>query len=744
MQTKIRMKSIRKIVYALCISMCVSLCANAQDFSIKGIVKDAKTGQILKGASIKIHGTTIGCMTNENGRFILENINGDIILKASFAGYASERSYLKVDKNITELIFALNKSQINLDEVTITGTGSHYKLRNSPVQVELITKKTIENVGITNFENLLTTLSPSFDFSLTQGMGTVANINGLGSKYITFMVNGRKMTGDVSGNIDLSRINTENIERIEIVKGASSSLYGSDAIGGVVNIITKKSHDKFKITSNTQTGGNGMVSENATLDINTKNFHSNTNFNYKKTDWYSLTPEYKDAKDYYIYGTDSKNISQNFEITPTDALSINIGGNYYRKKMFTPKEKPRSKYDYNYEGKNLLAGAKYLFNKSNYIKFDISKDDYKQEKVYFKDYKSFKKGDIQFNKQQKTTTAHLKGVFKLGGNHTVVTGIEHKIDNLKASMAKIPDGDKDAYTTSIYAQDVFKPIENLSLVIGARGIKHQTFGSELTPKISAMYKLSDFNLRATYSHGFKTPTLQELYYEYWTSTGVSVGNENLKPEKSKYYNLSIEYIKSWLNASISVYRNDITDMISKKIVGEEDVTLRVDQAVEDRKIYLYSNISKARTQGVDFSFNSYIGSGFNLGGGYSYVDAKNLSTNKRLIKTSKNYANIRLSWDKNWTAYSLNVTLTGKYQDGKYYSYKSKEGTTPDFNTWRLSTNHKFYSTKGLKLSIMGGIDNIFDYVETDPFEYKKGGYYYGTLTPGRTFFVGIKFEFTK
>jgi len=742
------MKSFMKFAYALCIAMCLTVCVNAQNYSIKGIVKDAKTGKVLSGASVKIHGTTIGCVTNTMGEFSLENLQkGEIIIKAGFAGYATERSFLQLDKNITNFIFALEKSMINLDEVTVTGTGSHYKLKNSPVQTELISRKTIENIGTTSVENLLTTVSPSFDFSPSAGMGTFAHINGLGSKYITFLVDGRKMTGDISGNIDHSRINTENIEKIEIVKGASSSLYGSDAIGGIVNIITKKNNNNLKISSNTQAGENGNFSENASVAFKIGKVRSYTNYNYKKSDYYTLTPEFKDADDYYIYGTDSKSISQNFKISLNKALSLNLGGTYYKKKMFTPQEKKGAKYDYHYDDVNFTGGAKYLLNKKDYIQLDINHDVYNQEKKYFIDYKEIKAGDFEFNKKQTTTNVNLKGVFKLGKRNTVVTGIEYKNDILKTSEAKIVGGEKKAYTTSIYAQDVIKPIENLSIIIGARGIKHKTFGSEFTPKLSAMYKLYDFNIRATYSQGFKTPTLQELYYDYESSKTFSVGNENLNPEKSKYYNISIELVKSWLNASVSIYRNDINDMIQKMPITEGQAGFPSQHIGTSKDILLYSNIAEARSQGIDFNFNSYLGAGLTIGGGYSYVDAKDLETKNRINRTGRNYANIRLAYDKTWNSYGINLTLTGKYQDGKFYSYTSRgkqyEGTTPEFNIWRLSTNHRFYSRKSLNLSLMAGIDNIFDYVENNPMKTSRS-FYYGTLTPGRTFFFGVKIEFNK
>lgn len=765
-QIKSKMKTFSKIVYALCITMCLSVCANGQNFSIKGIVKDAETGVVLKGASIKIHGTTTGCISNEKGEFLIEKIpNGEIEIKASYTGYQTERSFIILNKNIPNLIFGLKKSQIDLDEVTVTGTGSHYKLKNSPIQTELISKKTIENIGSTSVENILTTVSSSFDFSPSAGMGTFSHINGLGSKYISFMINGRKIIGDISGNIDLSRVNTENIEKIEIVKGASSSLYGSDAIGGVVNIITKNNSHNISVSNDSQVGENGSFSENANIGLNISKVQSTTNYNYKKADFYKLLPEYEEAKDYYVYGYDSKNISQDLKLDATQNLSFNIGGNYFKKKLFTPEEKPGSSYDYHYEDINYYANAKYLINKRNYIKLDISQSTYNQEFYYFKDKGDIKAGDTQFNKKQTTTTAHLKGVFKIGEKNTIVTGIEHINEMLETTKEKIIDGKKTYNTSSIYAQDIYSPIENLSFVIGARGVNNSMFGTELSPKISSMYKLYDFNIRATYSHGFKTPSLQELYYDYESTRtySYSVGNKDLKAEKSRYYNISIEFVKSWLNASISVYRNDIQDMIDKKLLTDKTSPLFPQQHLDyNYDVLLYSNIAEARTQGIDFNINSYLGQGFTIGGGYSFVDAKNLKTNRQLDRTGRNYANIKLAWDKEWKFYAMNITLTGKYQDGKYYSYESNnlvknkttkklerkyeffDGTTPEYNLWRLTTNHKFISKNNLNISLYAGVDNIFNYTEKKPYTYKTSSYYYGTLTPGRTYFFGIKLNFTK
>lgn len=727
------------MLMAICLVLLFSSALIAQNNTIKGIVIDGESGKVLKGANVAIHGTTISYITNGNGEFFFDNIDkGECIIKASYMGYITERKNINLENDNPNIIFKLFKTNLLLDEVTITGTGSHYRLKNTPIQTELITKKTIENLALNDFENVLTTISPSFDISPSAGMGSFSHINGLSSKYITFMVNGRKLNGDISGNIDLQRINPANIEKVEIIKGASSSLYGSDAIGGVINIITRKQKNHINFTENTLLGTN-TFSQDINIGLKNKYLTSSTNYNYTKDKDYTLEPENLDK--YYIYGKNTTNIFQDFEIKPNRNWKIHIGGNYYKKNLLTPKEKPKAKYDYHYKGITYYADAKYIFNKRNYIMLSFNKDDYKQEKAYFA-------GNEDLLKHQKATTINLKTVYKFNKQNTFMGGFEYVKDELEASNIKIPSGNKDAYTLSIFGQDIYKPFTNLSIVAGFRGIKHKTFGTDLTPKISAMYKLGDFNFRSTYSQGFKTPSLQELYYEYESSRSIAVGNTDLKPEKSKYYNLSVEYIKSWLNASISVYRNNISDMINKKVVDPNDIIFVNPHDTSKKSVYLYSNINEARAQGIDFSFNSYLGHGLTFGGGYSYVDSRDLDTGRNINRTAHNYANARIAYDLNLNKYSLNITLSSKYQGGKYYGYTSRKkgyisGKTSDYNIWRISTQHRFYSFKNVVINLTAGIDNIFDYIDNNPVK-TSSSYYYGSLNPGRTYFVGLKFSFSK
>ena len=131
--------------------------------------------------------------------------------------------------------------QVNLEEVVVTGTGTEHTLKDAPVQTEVISAKTLRNFAGKSIEEILGMLTASFDFN-EGDMGSKIQMNGLGNSYILILIDGKRIHGDNGGENDLSLIDPQNIEKIEVVKGAASALYGSDAIAGVINIITRNRH----------------------------------------------------------------------------------------------------------------------------------------------------------------------------------------------------------------------------------------------------------------------------------------------------------------------------------------------------------------------------------------------------------------------------------------------------------------------------------------------------------------------
>ena len=155
---------------------------------------------------------------------------------------------------------------VDLNPVVVTGTGTHQRLKNTPAPVSVITANEIKRAGITDFQQAMTMMVPSLSFS-PNAMGSYLMMNGLSNKYVLILINGRKVTGDISGNIDISQIDMSRVKRIEVLNGAASSLYGSDAIAGVINIITNQPKDEISFTTNSRYTRKNQFSQGLNLDI---------------------------------------------------------------------------------------------------------------------------------------------------------------------------------------------------------------------------------------------------------------------------------------------------------------------------------------------------------------------------------------------------------------------------------------------------------------------------------------------
>ncbi|MFR4037757.1 MAG: TonB-dependent receptor plug domain-containing protein [Butyricimonas faecalis] len=217
---------------------------------------------------------------------------------------------------------------------------------------------------------------------------------------------------------------------------------------------------------------------------------------------------------------------------------------------------------------NIGAGGRYQLNETDYLSLDFYVDNYEYNKLYTvaqvsKKDTTFRVGDEELTKRQKYYNANLKGVFKLGNYNKISLGTEYTNDYMKnpGNLEK-PEG---IYTLAIYAQDEIRLWKNLQILPGFRYVYNEMFKNSFTPKIALMYTLGNFNFRASYAAGFKTPSIQELYYDYENRGAITVGNPDLKPEKANYYNINVEYAGKYLNISANGYINDVKDIIENMI-----------------------------------------------------------------------------------------------------------------------------------------------------------------------------------
>lgn len=659
--------------------------------------------------------------------------------------------------------------QDSIPEIVVTGTGTEHYLKDAPVQTEVISRKMLDSYAGATLEDILSGLCASFDFSAGD-MGANMQLGGLGNGYILILVDGKKMHGDVGGQNNLGLIDPARIERIEIVKGAASALYGSDAIVGVVNIILKKHRENILIENTSRGGSYGEFRQSNTVQFKVGKFTSSTNFQLKHSDgWQNTTYEDPNRYEYPITNSINKTVNrytdwqvaQRFDYQATKDLSLYADGSFYRKRIYRPCGVPDYKtYDFLYRNSSVATGGKLKLKNSNSIMLDVNYDSHAYYYMYTretwdKEYDDSGKeisfpyfpGDKGLQSDQSRLLLQLKGIFNLPYFNRLSVGTDTEINWLDAPRRLDEKDQVSDYTTSFYAQDEWTPIERLNITAGGRLTVNQNFGVRITPKVSALYKLGAFNLRATYSEGFKTPTLKELHYRYIRQMSIislNLGNTELDPQTSRYVSGGLEYNGTRFSINVTGYCNWVDNMITL-------VTIPLSQAPGDlvvtydpARVRQYQNMDDARTYGVDVNAKWTPVQSLTLTGGYSYLDteANQYDEEDQVMKhviidgMAHHRATVSAIWTHAWrrSNYRLGIGVYGRIQSKRYYQ---DDGNGKAYNLWRLNTRHQFKLGKRWNAEVNAGIDNIFNYYETTYHSLN-----YGTTTAGRTFYGSLMIQF--
>ena len=645
----------------------------------------------------------------------------------------------------------------NLNPVVVTGSGHHQRLKSTATPVRVLSSQEISEQGITTFDGALTRMMPQASMA-PNAMGTFLRLNGLGNKYILILINGQKLSGDISNNVDLNRINMARVKRIEVLDGAASSLYGSDAIAGVINIITDQpTQNLISITSDTKVSGHGIMTEAVSLDIYKNGFGSYTSFSHDQADSYQTNdeeyvkgsePQTQKTIAPFFTGYRSNIIGQKFTYAPTQHLALNAGLDYSYKITNRPETRSDitggTDYEMRYKGLRWNVGGIYKFTNRHSLQADFTVDRFRYGKEYDVETKTYQIGDYVQSKKQRMMEGELKAILGITAHSTTIFGADWRKDYLVATSGNI---DQHVSTLAAYAQHEMKFLKDFTATFGLRYTHHETFNNHLTPKLSLMYAPGSFRFRATYSAGFRAPGLDELYYHYYAvnrgKPQISFGNQNLKPEDSHYFSLNAEYRTHLIAISLTGYLNRINDMIVKQKIDVDDTSLAMLQRefpemteAEASKLVsyaLYQNSDKGDVKGMQLNISANILPELNISANYVYTCARYKSGEawQTLERSIRHAATIAVNYHHSWRQYALNVNLNGRLQSKTYYpDYED----APGFGIWNLNTTHSLHFLKGVLFKPSLGIDNIFDKADRriDASDRK-----YALYTPGRMFVIG-------
>lgn len=726
----------------------------------KGRVVERSTHRPLSDIAIVDKGTgrVIG-ITDSDGRFAIDLADKKEAHTLVFRGigYDTQEVALASGSSVGHSLrieMAINVSQI--DEVVVTSARRERLLKNEPIVTHVFTARQIERLAAADLQDVLASFIPGVQFS--QDNDNAANqtvrIQGLGGSYILFLLDGEPISSKSGesiakprgGNIDFSRIDIGNIERIEYLPSGGSILHGSNAIGGVVNIITKRITQPWQA----QIGARVAIPHQRRWEARAG--LSNERYNMGLSLSQTKTKAYGEGK-LRLPAGDALNLALRLGYALTPQLKIKADANSTRSNLYLQTTIPRRRSTHLSESFGIDSyggriGAQWQISDKHALDLTTSLD-YSQRDIESIEVATSKRERLP-DYRNSIWVARLQYNLALAPNHSTMIGLEHTQEHGQTVWLESEAGHTVRNTVAYAQHDAHFWGQKLHLSYGLRYDRHSAFGGRLTHKASVLQKLGPIDLRLIYSEGFRSPTLTELYsYFYHTAGGANfmlVGNPNLKPETSTRYTIQVGYNHRNISLSATGFRTDVRNLIQRpQSIGADGQVYRRLENVDDQVTYYGSEIL-LRASLANWS----------LQGSYSYT--RNVSRTIHDEGRSYNLSLLRphsltatLGYAFSGRCYMADISLSLRYMSKvDYWRRKSTAQVDAEvaagthttkyinviedaYSNVRLATALKLYRAYTLQV----GIDNLLDYRPTQ-------SNFSSALTPGRNYFLALHVDIDK
>ena len=765
----------------MCLSATLSLYAGdvkpvREGNMIAGHVIEKGTENSLPYATILIVETGRGTVSNENGDFIFTDIpEGVYTLRAQLLGYGTQEKKVTVSKEFAvDIHFAMVEEGIMTDEVVVSANRNEVSRKVAPVVVNVMGVKLFESVNSTDLAKALNFQSGLRVENNCQNCGfPQVRINGLEGPYSQILINSRPVISALSGVYGLEQIPVNMIDRVEVVRGGGSALFGANAVGGTINIITKDPvNDSFQVSS-TMSNMNGKVWEqymgaNASL--------------VSKDNVYGIAV-YQSYRNRNPYDADDDGFSE------LGKLNMNTFGlrAYYRPmkssrlsiEYHTTNEFRRggNKFDYEPFETDITEQTKHVIN-SGGLNYDLFWKDYEHKISFFAsaqhvDRNSYYGAQQDMNAYGKTKDMTWVAGAMYAGNFKKVlfapaqftAGLEYQNDNLHDVMTGYNrDLRQEVRIASAFVQNEWK-MDKFSLLAGFRLDDHNLIDNPIfSPRVNILYKPSDkLQARLTWSTGFRAPQAydEDLHVTAVGGEGVLIKlADGLKPEKSNSFSGSIDWTANighfQTNLLIEGFYTSLNDVFYLQNVGADNGG----NAIQERR-----NGSGAEVYGINIDGKIAHGRDASLQVGFTaqrsrykeltyWSEDSSVEGTRNMPRTPDYYGYFTFTAapSKNFD-FSLSGVYTGRMHvphfaptdeipsDSPYqYIVKDEMVHTPDFFDFNVKLNYTFVLNEHVKLQLNGGVQNIFNAFQEDLDRgvFRDSGYFYGPTQP-RTYFVGIK-----
>lgn len=624
--------------------------------------------------------------------------------------------------------------QFALDEVVVTGTRTPKFLKDTPIQTRVINAKDIARQDATNVQDLLQQELPGVEFSYAMNQQTHLNFSGFGGQGVLFLVDGERLAGETMDDVDFTRLNMDNVERIEIVKGAASALYGSNATGGVINIITKRNRQPWTLNMNARYAKHNEQRYGISYGFNRRHWGNLLTANFNSTDNYDVHSAANPLTRIIstVYGDRTMNLKEQLVWSPADNFRLTGRAGYFFRETVRSADQPERYRDFS-------GGLRMDWNISERDELQAS---YAFDQYDKSDYQRITRLDVRDYSNVQNSIRMLYN-HSLNNGDMLTIGADYMHDYLYNTNL---DGEtRKQDTWDVFAQYDWRMADKWE-VVGALRYDYLSDRREshLTPKFNICYRpLRNLALRAGYGMGFRAPTLKEKYYNFdMSGIWIVEGNADLKSEVSHNFNLSAEYTKGHYNFTTSIYYNKVKNKLATSAPYFKSAT--------DRLPYLpYSNLDDYSVCGGEIGAQAKWNNGFGARLTYAYTkeqlpkDKNGNTINNQYIPAREHALNARIDYDRQISKqYGLNIGLQGRVLSGvenvEYKDYYDvSKGTVrvkyPTYSIWKLSLTQRI----GKALKVNAALDNILGY---------KPKYYYlnSPITDGVTFQIGMSMDIDK
>ncbi|TAH19016.1 MAG: TonB-dependent receptor [Cytophagales bacterium] len=666
---------------------------------------------------------------------------------------------------------------LNLGEVVVTATRTEKLLAAVPMLVTIINQQQIKAMGSLRLNEVL---QEQTGLVIQTNHGNGIQMQGMNPDYTLILIDGEPLIGRTAGTLELSRLAVGNIKQIEIVKGPSSSLYGSEALAGVVNIITENSKTT-KATLSSRYGTNNTLDISGSLSLSKNKFGAYLFANRYSTGGYALLPQTfgQTVEPFHNYTLQGK-----FNYDFSEKVKFSLSTRYFI-------ENQQSNFDIGEpQNPNFVSGNGQVkdMNFNPILHYKISDKWKTQFRFYNSVYETNSKLNYLVNKEvydetffrQTFLRPEIQTEYFLSEKHIFTLGAGKIWESVAATRY---NGTQTFSTNYAFLQYEFQPVKKLNLIFGGRFDNHSAYGSQLSPKLSLQYDITPkIALRASTGVGFKAPDFRQLYLNFNNAVaGYSVfGTEELgaaiaqlqaqnqiaeilldpsaigkiKAEKSLAYNFGfkIKPIEKLL-INLNFFRNDISNLIETQVFARK---------TNGQNVFSYRNLNEVFTQGVEIDASCRLDQNFTFFAGYQFLQAKDKNiieqvNNGEIFKrdpqtlavsrvSSKEYGglfgrsphtlNVKLFYENQQRGISANVRgiYRGKYgigdRNGNLILDDDIEYVSGYF-TWNMSVSKELLNKK---LRLQTGIDNIFN--QKDPQNIPN--------LAGRLLWVSVNFQISK